>query len=303
MPTHLNPLYMLAFDHRQVLRDAMERTGENPAALARRLSEGKQLVYEGLLQAVENGLPRHHTGILIDEEYGARQARDAGERGLHLAMPVEASRTSVLEFQYGEDFAQHIESFDPSIVKLLVFHNPADTGDRIAIQVARMRTISQWARSHGKPFMLELLIRPTDAQLAKVNGSPERFRTEQHTELLRGSIEYLQNEDVEPDLWKVEALPTVLDYEIIAAQSRTDGRGHVDCVVLGNGADIAAVRGWLDCARKVDGFSGFAVGRSVWIQPLGDFYDGVITRDMAVSQVATGFHQLVHAFDGKEQGR
>lgn len=303
MPAHLNPLYMLAFDHRQVLRDAMGRSGEDAAAQARRLSEGKQLVYEGLLRAVENGLPGQHAGILIDEEYGARQARDARERGLHLAMPVEASRTNVLEFQYGESFAQHIKNFDPSIVKLLVFHNPADADDRIAIQVARMRTISQWAREHGKPFMLELLIRPTDAQLAEANGSLERFHTEQHTELLRGSIEYLQNEDVEPDLWKVEALPTIHDYEIIAAQSRTDGREHVDCVVLGNGADIEAVRGWLDTARKVDGFSGFAVGRSVWIQPLGDFYDGVVARNTAVSQVATAFHQLVHAFDGEEQGR
>lgn len=298
MPAHLTPLYMLAFDHRQVLRDAVGRPGEDPAVQRERLSDGKQLVYEGLLRAVDEGLPREHTGILIDEEYGAPQARAAKAAGLHLAMPVEASRSRILEFQYGDEFAQHIEDFDPDIVKVLVFHNPADADDRIATQVELLRTVSRWARKNDKPFMLELLIRPHEDQLAEAGGSQERFHAEQHTELLRRSIEYLQKEDVEPDLWKVEALPSVEDYRLIAAQSRAGGREHVDCIVLGNGADLESVRRWLATARAVDGFSGFAVGRSVWLESLRDFYAGEATRDEAVSRVATAFTLLVHAFNG-----
>ena len=42
------------------------------------------------------------------------------------------------------------------------------------------------------------------------------------------------------------------------------------CVVLGRGADRAAVERWLRAAAGVAGFVGFAIGRSIWWDVLRD---------------------------------
>ena len=50
--------------------------------------------------------------------------RDAKKEGFTFAMPVEKSGQDEFDFDYGEDFAKHIETFDPSFVKVLVRYNP-----------------------------------------------------------------------------------------------------------------------------------------------------------------------------------
>ena len=41
-----------------------------------------------------------------------------------LAMPAERSGQNMFDFQYGEDFGEHIERFDPDFTKVLVRYNP-----------------------------------------------------------------------------------------------------------------------------------------------------------------------------------
>ncbi len=51
-------------------------------------------------------------------------------------MPVERSGQNMFDFQYGEDFAAHIERFDPDFAKVLVRYNPegdaAENSDQLA---------------------------------------------------------------------------------------------------------------------------------------------------------------------------
>ncbi len=39
-------------------------------------------------------------------------------------MPAERSGQNMFDFQYGEDFGEHILSFDPDFTKVLVRYNP-----------------------------------------------------------------------------------------------------------------------------------------------------------------------------------
>ena len=50
---------------------------------------------------------------------------------------------------------------------------------------------------------------------------------------------------------------------MLAEQSRAGGRDGVVCVVLGRGASIEKVEQWLREAAPVEGFIGFAIGRSI----------------------------------------
>lgn len=290
-PTRVN---MLAFDHRQVLRDLLGKDGETAAAERRRLSDGKSVVVEALELMTVQGI--EDVGILVDEEYGADAARAAKKHGISLAMPVEASRTEILEFQYGGDYPEHVESFKPDIVKLLVFHNPNDDSKRRATQIARTLEVSRWCETHDYLFMLEMLVPPTPEQSAAVGGDRERFTRELHTELLRRSIEQYQDTGVEPDLWKVEGLPSVRDFDVIAQQARAGRRDQVGCIVLGNGANLDRVEEWLNMAASVEGFTGFAVGRSIWYEPLRAFYFDGVNREETKDRIADAFARLAMAF-------
>ena len=95
-PAPPSPLYMLAFDHRQVLRDLY------PGVDAQVLAEAKSTVLDAL-ESLSGSVPRESLAYLVDEEYGAAAATLARERGLYLAMPIEASRTEVLELQFPDD--------------------------------------------------------------------------------------------------------------------------------------------------------------------------------------------------------
>ena len=61
---------------------------------------------------------------------------------------------------------------------------------------------------------------------------------------------------------------------MLAEQTRVGGRDQVTCVLLGRGASNEKVDHWLAQAAPVDGFIGFAIGRSIWGGPLKAFLDG-----------------------------
>ena len=59
----------------------------------------------------------------------------------------------------------------------------------------------------------------------------------------------------------------------MVVQCRTAGRDDVVCVVLGRGADDEKVDHWLREAAPVEGYVGFAIGRSIWGNPLKGWID------------------------------
>jgi myo-inositol catabolism protein IolC len=62
--------------------------------------------------------------ILVDEQFGAAILRDAAAEGYATACPAEKSGQEEFDFDYGEDFVEHIEAFHPTFCKVLVRYNP-----------------------------------------------------------------------------------------------------------------------------------------------------------------------------------
>jgi myo-inositol catabolism protein IolC len=285
-----DPLYMLAFDHRQVLRDLYPAVGDAD------LESAKVAVLEALDSIPQSLVAKGSLGYLVDEEYGAVAARRASERGIYLAMPIEASRTPILRLQFPDDYAARFDRFNPQAVKALVFHNPADAPARKEEQLALLRTIGNFARQHGRDYLLEVLITPTPEQLQEGGGDKAGFRAKVFPRLLVESIAEMQDHGIEPDIWKVEGLDTVEDTEAVGAQATVGGREDVRCIVLGSGESQAKVNSWLANAAAVPAFSGFAIGRTVWHEPLGNMLAGRVTRAAAVETIADSFASLISAF-------
>ncbi len=290
-------LFILAFDHRgSFVKKFFGIEGTPSPADALRIADAKTVVYEGFQAALEGGVDRVAAGILVDEQFGGEIAKRATQEHLVLAMPVEKSSQDEFAFDYGDAFAEHIEHFDPTFSKVLVRFNPEGDGALNARQAERLKQLSDWLHHHERKFLFELLVPAEPQQLESMGGDPARFDTELRPHLMRLAISQLQESGIEPDVWKIEGIDSKEDCEAIVEQCRMAGRDHVACVVLGRGADSAAVDTWLRTASSVPGYQGFAIGRSIWWNPLKAFVDGTLARDAAAREIGANYARFIQVY-------
>ncbi len=291
-------LYILAFDHRgSFQKKFFGIEGDPDPEQTAMIADAKHLIFEGIEQAITKGADASVTGVLVDEQFGSTVPVEARERGLKLAMPAERSGQNMFDFQYGDDFPKHIEQFDPDFVKVLVRYNPDGDAQENSEQVAKLKRLSDWLRAHDRKFLFELLVPAEDAQLQAVDGDTDRYDAELRPELMRRTIAALQDAKLEVDIWKIEGVEARSDCEMLVAQARSGGRDGVVCVVLGRGADDAKVDQWLTAAAPVDGFVGFAIGRSIWWNPLKAYVDGKIDRAAGARKIAENYLRFVAVYE------
>jgi 5-dehydro-2-deoxygluconokinase len=294
-------LYILAFDHRGSFQKKMFGIQGDPTPEeSQTISDAKRLIFEGMLEAVRRGADPRATGVLVDEQFGSDIPQRARESGLKLAIPVEKSGQNEFDFEYGEDFGAHIERFDPDFAKVLVRYNPEDNADLNTRQLGRLKRLSDWLQEHERKFLFELLVPATDEQLSHVAGDSDRYDAELRPVLMRQAIEDIQGGGIEVDVWKIEGVDDRSDAAMLAEQARSGpGRAGVTCVLLGRGASAAKVVQWLEQAAPVDGFIGFAIGRSIWWDPLAAFLAGDLPRGDATAQIADNYLHFVHVYEGQ----
>jgi 5-dehydro-2-deoxygluconokinase len=300
-------LYILAFDHRGSFQKKMfgiegDPTPEETATI----SDAKHLIYEGMTKAVEKSDVHPDTmGVLVDEQFGGPHniPGDAKSAGLRLAMPVEKSGQDMFDFEYGDDFGDHILKFDPDFSKVLVRYNPEGDAAANQDQLDKLKRLADWLHDNGRKFLFELLVPATDAQLEQAGGDTDKYDAEQRPELMRRAIEEIQDYGVEVDIWKIEGVDRREDADMLAKQSRKgEGREGVVCVLLGRGASDAKVDHWLREAAPVEGFVGFAIGRSIWWDALKGFLDGSLPREAAQDKIADNYLRFISVYDSAEKG-
>jgi myo-inositol catabolism protein IolC len=263
------------------------------------ISDAKRLILEGMLKAVEQDVEVGVTGVLVDEQFGSTIPGRAREHGLKLAIPVEKSGQDEFDFEYGEDFHKHIEKCDPDLAKVLVRYNPDADPTMNERQLGRLKSLAQWLHEHDRKFLFELLVPATDKQLVSVGGDISRYDAELRPELMRWAIEEIQDFGIEVDVWKLEGVDEEADAAMLAEQARRgQGREGVACVVLGRGASTEKVERWLREAAPVDGFVGFAIGRSIWWDALKTFLAGEVDRETAADQIAENYLHFVRVYEG-----
>jgi myo-inositol catabolism protein IolC len=294
-------LYILAFDHRGSFQKKMFGIEGDPSPeQTDQIADAKRLIFEGMLEAVNRGAKAGATGVLVDEQFGSDVPQQAREHGLKLAMPVEKSGQDEFDFEYGDDFGSHIERFDPDFAKVLVRYNPEADATLNERQRGRLKRLADWLHENDRKFLFELLVPATDEQLASVDGDSERYDTELRPELMRRTIEEIQNAGIEVDIWKIEGVDERRDAAMLAEQTRTGpGREGVACVLLGRGASTEKVEHWLQQAAPVEGFIGFAIGRSIWWDALKGFLSGDLKREDASAQVAENYLHFVNVYEGQ----
>lgn len=287
-------LFILPFDHRGSFSEKLFgiRGRQPDAGETREIASYKKIIYEGFKKALLMGVPREKAGILVDEQFGSEILQDARKSGYMTACPAEKSGQDEFDFEYGGEFGAHIARFQPTFVKVLVRYNPdADPGMNRR-QAERLKGLAEYCHGHGNKFMFELLVPATPEQLGRVAGQASRYDQELRPGLMVRAIRELQDAGVEPDLWKLEGIETSEDATQVARQARAGGRERVGVILLGRGENAEKVRHWITTAAKNPGFIGFAVGRTIFWEPLKAVKDGKMSREQAAEQCARNYKEF-----------
>jgi myo-inositol catabolism protein IolC len=292
-------LFMLAFDQRASFTAGLFGIEGTPTTEeVARIADSKRVIFEGLQLAVIDGAPMASAGLLVDEQFGAEVARTARAGGYVLAMPVEKSGLAEFDFEYGAAFGEHIEAFDPTFAKVLVRYNPDGNAAMNTAQLTRLARLSSWLKGHDRWLLFELLVPAEPAQLDRVGGERDRYDLEIRPELTVRSIAEFQAAGVEPEIWKVEGLDRSEDYQRVAQQAQSAGRDQVACIILGRGSSNAKVEHWLRQEAGVPGFIGFAIGRTIWQQPLENWLARRLDRGAAARAIADHYLRMINVYEG-----
>jgi len=275
--------YILAFDHRNSLLTSFFRVAGDPdEATVRAARELKSVIAHGLLRTASRGdVPIDETGALVDATYGADAIDALRTAGVRVAVPVESSGRRELEFER-DDWAAWLGGTRPHWAKVLVRYNVAGDEEMNGRQRAKLRELQTATEELDIGFLFELLVPPEPGQ----RGAD--FDTATRPGLVIRAFEELGAARIRPDMWKIEGLERREDCEAVAA------RAGAPVVVLGRGADAAAVERWLRAGAGVPNYDGFAIGRSIWWAPCMAYHEQRASREETVEAIADRYAGYVN---------
>ena len=298
MKGYSNELYILAFDHRGTLtKGLLGVEGRQPTVdEASRVSSMKDIIFDGFIEAKNSGISGGDPAILVDETFGLQVQQKAKEMGIKYAAPVERSGQKVFDFEYGDEFGEKIIEVDADFIKILVRWNPNDDIETREVQGKRIKILSDWIEENERKFLLEFLVPATDEQLESVDGDQSRYDSEIRPKLAVQVVEEMREKGADPDIWKIEGLDTKEDCEKVATSIKDGGREDVIAVVLGRGANDEKVNQWLRAGSSVDGYKGFAIGRSIFWNSLKGWHEDQKSREEAVSEIAESYLSFISVY-------
>lgn len=265
-------LFILPFDHRASFAKMFGFTNLNSEE-KNYIIFAKKLIYEAFKKAISQSVQKDQSAILVDEEYGSEVLKDAMIQKFTTLLTTEKSGQEGFNFEYGEKFAEHIEKYKPTFAKALIRYKPNSDWNNLKI-------LSDYCHSHGYKFLLEMVmgLNVPNAQ----NIIP--------------AINDLREKGIEPDVWKLEGMENKNDYESVVSKIQEGKRQNVGLVILGRGESIQKVEQWIKAGRDVKGVIGFAVGRTMFSQPLIDYKNNKINEEKLIEEISNNFQQLHKLF-------
>jgi len=293
-PTHSNPLFILAMDHRESFGATLfqVKDGHPTPQQEEQMRQAKGLIYSALA-GVRSELKAGRAAVLVDERYGQAVIDRARRDGTVLAVPVEASGHEWFTLEWGDRWLEHVEAVKPDYAKVLVRDNPALDPDTRSAQLHLLAQVCTGLDGIGIPLIYELLVPATDEQKRSVGNDPDRYDRDVRPELTTRVIADNQAAGIYPALWKLEGFDTQDAASGVAQQARS-GHRPADIILLGRDAPVERLDHWIDVAAGADAFVGFAIGRSIWEDVIAAYVSSTIDDETAKSRIAEIYLHFVH---------
>lgn len=252
-------MFILPFDHRAGLE--RELFGYDPAHLGERDRANIRVAKEIIFQAFRKAKPqlKGQGMILVDEEFGSAILDRAQKEKIPYIVTTEKSGVSDFEFIHGASFSKLLAKRKPAFAKALVHYSTLSNAGK-----ARLKELSDWCAAHKIPLLLEPL-------LGKEQPSPK---------LMIAMMNELHVAGIHPSLWKVEGLKQSGDWK------KVRNAACAPIVVLGRASSKKMVNDWLKAAAESGQVDGFAIGRTIFMEPLKKYFAKKITKQEAVAAMA-----------------
>ncbi len=293
-------LFILSLDHRLSFANLFGFTNPDLSSEEKEtIIKAKEIVYTAFKKAVEQEIPKEQAAILIDEEYGDKIIKDAMSQDYNVILTTEKSGQREFTFEYGDDFAKHIEKYKPPFVKALIYYNPNDDPLSKMRQQQKLGVLSNYCHENSYKFLLEVLVAPTDSQLKDVNSNNDLYDTQVRPNLTVRAIEELQNSNVEPDIWKIEGMESEDSYKIVSLQALKEERNNVGIIILGRHENQDRVEKWIKSGNRIRGVIGFAVGRTIFWEALVEYKNGKINEEKTIEIISNNYLHFYNTFINK----
>ncbi len=267
----MKPLFILPFDHRSGITHELFQVAYPPnATIAKKIVALKGIIFDGFLQAYKNIKDEGDCGILVDEEFGDAILQKAKKLGITHIVSTENSGGSTFSFVHGKGFGRALIKRDATFAKALVNYNIGDR-DLNEEKMEKLTELSHFCIEEGIPLMLEPLIHGKPSPVSRAITA----------------IRDMQKHGIHPAVWKLEMLPTIKDWKKLAPIAKAP------MILLGRGAGIKEVDQWVITAAKSGVVDGFAIGRTIFFEPIKKFTEKTFTRAQAVDAIATNYTHFV----------
>lgn len=292
------PLYILPFDHRSTFVKGVFGFEYPLNKKQQSLVESyKQIVFDGFLQArnaYKGTSSLSDFMIFIDEEFGNSVIRSAKGRKVPYSLAVEKSGGQGFDFEYGSAYQKHLQRFKPGFAKALVRYQGGD-GSIDGASKLRLREFIRFCRANSIATVVEIVLVPSDKMTSSDSlASFDRFARPRVTvKIIRG----LTRAQVTPTVWKLESQASPAGWKKII---RTVNQ--IPIVVLGGGKSSEQIQARLKLAAPYKEIIGFAVGRTVFLDPLIEYRQKKISKNKAIAKIADSFLHLVRLWE-IEKGR
>lgn len=285
--------YMVAFDHRDSFERSLCRLGVNsgPARRARL----KLTIWRGVSRVLSGVPAGGSAAILVDRGHG-RIATEAADAGVAVAVALEASGHRQLQAEASPSvLTADLRTLRASFGKVLIRWHPREPASSKRHQLEALRKLDEAVKAAGARLLLELLVPPDPLDHA-AGGSRPDWEQAVLPRLQHAAVGEILAAGVAPALWKIQGHPNT-DAAAALADLVGSARPDASILVLGGGSEIAGLRRLFSCRAGSERFNGFAVGRSIWWNPISALCRGDVTESEACRTVGERFLAVIDAFE------
>ena len=272
------PIMALACDHRVQLEE-LARSVDAPVE---RIPAFKLLVVRAAA-TVARGRPGF--GVFLDGRYGREALFAASHAGLWTARPIELPGSRPLEFEDGGSLgARLVEWPVDQVVKCLCFYHPDDDEALRLRQERELARAQDACRRLGRDLLVEII--------AGRHGTLG-------ADTLPRVLSRLYDIGIRPDWWKLEPQRDAACWVAIGAVIAARDPLCRGIVLLGLEAPAEQLIEAFQATTATPWVRGFAIGRTIFVDPARDWLQRRITDEQAVAEMARRFALLVEAWQGR----
>jgi myo-inositol catabolism protein IolC len=265
------PLFILPFDHRSgFAKEIFNKKYPLKGADATSARALKMVVWEAFQLAFPEASDCGTPGILVDEDLGEKILEEAKAKNIVHIVSTEQSGTESYEFLHGEDFGQALLNAKPTYAKALVHYNAGDE-EANEPQREKLKRLVEFCNKNKIPLMLEVLTKATPADPSPV--------IESLGELIKHKII--------PSIWKLEGFSSPESWEKLAHVT------NVPMIMLGRGESREEVEKWTKAAAQSGLVSGFAIGRTIFLEALKKLHNKEISRAAAIKEILENYLKFI----------